>query len=105
MYRTSGLPNTRIDVADALHEHGTFWENAVNNLRYGFELNLRFNVFSGRLTQLLCLFILGMQLGPDLLAPPTLYSSDWVWSSSNIFSVVIGLVIIHADRWKDYGEN
>ena len=47
----------------ALHEHGTFWENAVNNLRYGFELNLRFNVFSGRLTQLLCLFILGMQLG------------------------------------------
>jgi len=47
----------------ALHEHGTFWENTVNNLRYGFELNLRFNVFSGRLTQLLCLFILGMQLG------------------------------------------
>ena len=46
----------------ALHEHGTFWENAVNNVRYGFELNLRFNVFSGRLTQLLCLFILGMQL-------------------------------------------
>ena len=47
----------------ALHEHGTFWENAVNNLRYGFELNFRFNIFSGRLTQLLCLFILGMQLG------------------------------------------
>ena len=47
----------------ALHEDGTFWENAANNLRYGFELNLRFNVFSGRLTQLLCLFILGMQLG------------------------------------------
>ena len=46
----------------ALHEHGTFWENVVNNVRYGFELNLRFNVFSGRLTQLLCLFILGMQL-------------------------------------------
>ena len=46
----------------ALHEHGTFWENAFNNVRYGFELNLRFNVFSGRLTQLLCLFILGMQL-------------------------------------------
>ena len=46
----------------ALHEHGTFWENAVNNVCYGFELNLRFNVFSGRLTQQLCLFILGMQL-------------------------------------------
>ena len=50
-----------------LHEHGTFWENAVGNLRYGFELNLRFNVFSGRLTQLLCLFILGMQLGRQRL--------------------------------------
>lgn len=46
-----------------LREHGTFWENAAINLRYGFELNLRFNIFSGRLTQLLCLFIMGMQLG------------------------------------------
>ena len=45
------------------HEHGSFWENALTNLRYGFEVNLRFNVFSGRLTQLFCLFILGMQLG------------------------------------------
>ena len=51
----------------ALHEHGTFWENAVNNVRYGFELNFRYNVFSGRLTQLLCLFILGMQLGRQRL--------------------------------------
>ena len=47
----------------SLHESGTFMENAINNLRYGFELNFRFNVYSGRLTQLLCLFILGMQLG------------------------------------------
>ena len=47
------------------HEHGTFWENALVNLRYGFEVNFRFNVFSGRLTQLLCLFILGMQLGRE----------------------------------------
>ena len=45
------------------HEHGTFWENALANLRYGFEVNFRWNIFSGRLTQLLCLFILGMQLG------------------------------------------
>ena len=51
----------------ALHEHGTFWQNVANNVRYGFELNLRFNVFSGRLTQLLCLFILGMQLGRQRL--------------------------------------
>lgn len=52
---------------NAMHEHGTFWENALTNLRYGFEVNLRFNVFSGRLTQLLCLFILGMQLGRQRL--------------------------------------
>ena len=49
------------------HEHGTFWENTLTNLRYGFELNFRFNIFSGRLTQLLCLFILGMQLGRQRL--------------------------------------
>ena len=48
---------------NSAHEHASFWENALTNLRYGFEVNLRFNVFSGRLTQLLCLFILGMQLG------------------------------------------
>ena len=47
----------------SLHEHGSFVENAINNLHYGFELNLRYNIYSGRLTQLLCLFILGMQLG------------------------------------------
>ena len=48
---------------NSMHEHGTFLENALTNLRYGFEVNFRFNIFSGRLTQLLCLFILGMQLG------------------------------------------
>ena len=48
---------------NSAHEHGTFWENTLTNLRYGFEVNFRFNVYSGRLTQLLCLFILGMQLG------------------------------------------
>ena len=52
---------------NSAHEHGTFWENALTNLRYGFEVNFRFNVFSGRLTQLLCLFILGMQLGRQRL--------------------------------------
>ena len=30
-------------------------------------MNFRFNIFSGRLTQLLCLFILGMQLGRQRL--------------------------------------
>ena len=52
---------------NSMHEHGSFWENALTNLRYGFEVNLRFNIFSGRLTQLLCLFILGMQLGRQRL--------------------------------------
>ena len=65
------IDNTRLfDIYNrtiALHEHGSFWENAVNNVRYGFELNLRYNVYSGRLTQLLCLFILGMQLGRQRL--------------------------------------
>ncbi len=59
-YEISGIINNA-------HEHGTFWENSLTNLRYGFEVNLRFNVFSGRLTQLLCLFILGMQLGRQRL--------------------------------------
>ena len=52
---------------NSAHEHASFWENALTNLRYGFEVNFRFNVFSGRLTQLLCLFILGMQLGRQRL--------------------------------------
>jgi len=59
-YEVSGIINSA-------HEHASFWENALTNLRYGFEVNLRFNVFSGRLTQLLCLFILGMQLGRERL--------------------------------------
>ena len=59
-YELSGIINSA-------HEHGTFIENTLTNLRYGFEVNLRFNVFSGRLTQLLCLFILGMQLGRERL--------------------------------------
>lgn len=68
------ITGTTIDYSDlwekyaiimAQHEHGSFWENALVNLRYGFELNFRYNVFSGRLTQLLCLFILGMQLGRE----------------------------------------
>lgn len=47
----------------AVHENGTFLENAAMNLRYGFALNLLYYIYSGRLTQMLCLFLLGMQLG------------------------------------------
>lgn len=45
------------------HQHGTFLENTAANLQYGFEFNIKYFIFSGRLTQILCLFILGMQLG------------------------------------------
>ena len=52
---------------NAAHEHGTFWQNTLTNLRLGFPVNFLFNVYSGRLTQLLCLFVLGMQLGRERL--------------------------------------
>ena len=80
----------------ALHEHGTFWENAVNNVRYGFELNLRFNVFSGRLTQLLCLFILGMQLGRQRL----FYTENQnlkIWHTILFISATIVIVLSFID--------
>lgn len=80
----------------ALHEHGTFWENAVNNVRYGFELNLRFNVFSGRLTQLLCLFILGMQLGRQRL----FYNENQnlkIWHTILCISATIVIVLSFID--------
>ena len=80
----------------ALHEDGTFWENAVNNVRYGFELNLRFNVFSGRLTQLLCLFILGMQLGRQRL----FYNEGRnlkIWHNILICSTIIVIALSFVD--------
>ena len=82
----------------ALHEDGTFWENAVNNLRYGFELNLRYNVYSGRLTQLLCLFILGMQLGRQRL----FYREG---NNLRIWYVVlaISVIVIMALSFVDFG--
>ena len=76
---------------NSAHEHASFWENALTNLRYGFEVNFRFNVFSGRLTQLLCLFILGMQLGRHRL----FYNEGknlQIWHT--ILAISIPLVII-----------
>ena len=81
------------------HENGTFWENTLTNLRYGFELNLRYNVFSGRLTQLLCLFILGMQLGRQRL----FYNEGRhlkIWHSILICSSFI----VFALSFVDFGE-
>ena len=81
------------------HENGTFWENTLTNLRYGFELNLRYNVFSGRLTQLLCLFILGMQLGRQRL----FYNEGChlkIWHSILICSSFV----VFALSFVDFGE-
>ena len=91
-YELSGIINSA-------HEHGTFWENTLTNLRYGFEVNLRFNVFSGRLTQLLCLFILGMQLGRQRL----FYNEGrnlQIWHTI-LFTSVLGLLSL---IFADYGE-
>ena len=81
---------------NSAHEHGTFWENALINLRYGFEVNFRFNVFSGRLTQLLCLFILGMQLGRQRL----FYNEGRnlkIWHNILICSTIIVIALSFVD--------
>ena len=84
---------------NSAHEHGTFWENTLINLRYGFEVNFRFNVFSGRLTQLLCLFILGMQLGRQRL----FYNEGrhlQIWHSLFVSSI-LGVMSL---SFADFGE-
>ena len=85
-------------IVDA-HEHGTFWENTLVNLRYGFELNFRFNVFSGRLTQLLCLFILGMQLGRQRL----FYNESRNLQMWHIILCISSIVVI-ALSFADFGN-
>ena len=79
-------------IINGMHEHGTFWENTLTNLRYGFEVNLRFNIFSGRLTQLLLLFILGMQLGRQRL----FYHEGrnlQIWHRILVVSVIVIIVL------------
>ena len=91
-YEISGIINSA-------HEHGTFWENALTNLRYGFEVNLRFNVYSGRLTQLLCLFTLGMQLGRQRL----FYNEGknlQIWHKILMISAAVVIVL----SFVDFGE-
>jgi uncharacterized protein len=91
-YELSGIINHA-------HEHGTFWGNALTNLRYGFEVNLRFNVYSGRLTQLLCLFILGMQLGRQRM----FYNEGrnlQIWHKI----LVLSTAIVIALSFVDFGE-
>ena len=84
---------------NSMHEHGSFLENAITNLRYGFELNFRFNVFSGRLTQLLCLFIHGMQLGRQRM----FYNEGRnlkIWHNLLVGSVVVVIAL----SLVDFGE-
>ena len=84
---------------NSAHEHGTFLENTLTNLRYGFEVNFRFNIFSGRLTQLLCLFILGMQLGRQRL----FYNEGQhlkIWHNILICSVVVVIALSFVDFGK-----
>ena len=79
----------------ALHEHGTFLENVVNNLRYGFELNFRYNIYSGRLTQLFCLFVLGMQLGRQRLfydEGKNLKIWHFILAVSSIMTIILSIV-------------
>lgn len=91
-YEISGIINSA-------HEHGTFWENALTNLRYGFEVNLRFNVYSGRLTQLLCLFILGMQLGRQRLFYNEGHNLQ-IWHKILMVSSAVVIVL----SFVDFGE-
>ena len=42
------------------HMHGSFIENMSSNLQNGFFFNILYFVYSGRMTQILCLFTLGM---------------------------------------------
>ncbi len=91
-YEISGYINTA-------HEHGTFLENTLTNLRYGFEVNLRFNIFSGRLTQLLCLFILGMQLGRQRL----FYNEGSNLTIWHRLLIVSGIVVL-ALSFVDFGS-
>ena len=86
-------------IINSAHEHGTFLENALTNLRYGFEVNFRFNIFSGRLTQLLCLFILGMQLGRQRM----FYNEGQnlqIWHKTLMVSTAIVIVL----GFIDFGE-
>ena len=81
------------------HEHASFWENALINLRYGFEVNFRFNIFSGRLTQLLCLFILGMQLGRQRLFYNTGRNLQ-IWHQILMLSAAIVIILSFVDFGK-----
>ena len=91
-YEISGIINNA-------HEHATFWENTLTNLRYGFEVNFRFNIFSGRLTQLLCLFILGMQLGRERL----FYNEG---RNLKIWHIIlcVSAILVFALSFVDFGE-
>lgn len=45
------------------HKYGTFLENLMTDLKYGLYVNMGWNVYSGRITQIPGLFFLGLLLG------------------------------------------
>lgn len=46
-----------------VHQHGSFIDSVLVNLHLGLRADINYFLFTGRLSQILCLFILGMQLG------------------------------------------
>lgn len=45
------------------HQQSTFWQNVVANVQYAFPANLGYFAWTGRLTQIPALFLLGLLLG------------------------------------------
>lgn len=45
------------------HKYGTFMENLTTDLKYGLYVNMGWNLYTGRITQIPGLFFLGMLLG------------------------------------------
>ncbi len=54
---------TTFTMMGIVHQHGGIIDCALVNLHYGFYADVYYFIYTGRFTQILCLFILGMLLG------------------------------------------
>lgn len=84
-----------------VHQHGSLIDSMLINLRLGFRCDVYFFLYNGRFTQILCLFILGMQLGRQRL----LYDEGQnIYHWYQVMVVSIGLTIILSitpfDDWQ-----
>ena len=88
------------------HHHGTFWENAIANLKYGQVATYYWCLVKGRHTQTICLFVLGMLVGRYRW----LYNENhhlklwrWVLAVSVVILIVGGIVDVrhleHLNNW------